>query len=132
MAANPPAFDRRYTVEEYLALDADYEGKLEYYDGEIVAMAGASPEHVRIVTNLIVHLHRLLSPSCQVYSTDLRVKVQSVNQANQATNTYYYPDVTVTCGKENFSKDKPRALYNPTMIIEVLSRSTAYYDAHQK
>lgn len=64
MAANPPAFDRRYTVEEYLALDADYEGKLEYYDGEIVAMAGASRQHARIFSQIFGHLFPQIPKTC--------------------------------------------------------------------
>ena len=39
----------RYTPEEYLALERAADFKSEYFDGQIFAMAGASPEHSAIV-----------------------------------------------------------------------------------
>jgi Uma2 family endonuclease len=38
---------RRYTPEEYLALERDAELESEYVDGEIVAMSGASEPGTR-------------------------------------------------------------------------------------
>ncbi len=43
---------RRYTLEEYFEIDRNAEIKYEYWDGQIFAMTGASPEHNKIVVNL--------------------------------------------------------------------------------
>ena len=39
---------RHYTYEEYLALDEASNVKLEYYAGDIFAMAGGTPEHAAL------------------------------------------------------------------------------------
>jgi Uma2 family endonuclease len=112
----------RLTPEEYLALERSCEAKHEYYNGEIFAMSGASPQHVLIVTNLVGELRTQLKQGpCRVYSTDLRVKVSP-------TGLYTYPDVIVVCDPPEFSDDQKDTLLNPVQIIEVLSESTGDYD----
>lgn len=66
----------RYTREEYYALDAESAVKLEYLDGLIVAMGGASPEHVLLADNLQAVLRaRLLPKDCRPYSSDLYLEI---------------------------------------------------------
>ncbi|HKQ53986.1 MAG TPA: Uma2 family endonuclease, partial [Pyrinomonadaceae bacterium] len=90
------------------------------------ALAGASRRHNRIVTNLVVALDgRLAARPCNVYSNDMRVKVQS-------TGLYTYPDVVVTCGEEIFASGENDVLLNPVVIAEVLSDSTEAYDRGKK
>ncbi len=40
------------SLAAYLALDADADVKHEYWDGRVVAMAGAEPEHNQLTANL--------------------------------------------------------------------------------
>jgi Uma2 family endonuclease len=108
--------------EEYLAIERKAEYKSEYFNGEMFAMAGASPRHVLIVTNLVVALGgQVRGRPCRVYSTDLRVRVSP-------TGLYTYPDVIVVCGQVQLADDQKDTLLNPTVIIEVLSESTKDYD----
>jgi Uma2 family endonuclease len=119
MASQPKT---RYTPEEYLALERSGEAKHEYYNGEIFAMSGASKWHVLIVTNLVYELQSQLKDGpCQVYSTDLRVRVAT-------TGLYTYPDVILLCDEPRFSDEQQDTLLNPALIIEVLSESTKDYD----
>ena len=119
MASNPKTY---YTAEEYLALERSSEIKHEYFNGEIFGMGGASKRHVSIVTNLVGELYsQLKTGSCQVYSTDLRVRVSP-------TGLYTYPDVIVLFEEPRFSDDQDDTLLNPALIIEVLSESTKDYD----
>ena len=112
----------RFTPEEYLALERKAERKSEYFNGEIFAMSGASPQHVLIVTNVVAELRgQLKTRPCTVYSTDLRLKVS-------AAGLYTYPDVIVVCGEPQFDDDHKDTLLNPTLIVEVLSESTKDYD----
>ena len=112
----------RFTPEEYLALERKAECKSEYFNGEIFAVSGATPQHVLIVTNVVSELRgQLKSRPCTVYSTDLRLKVS-------ATGLYTYPDVIVVCGEPQFDDDQKDTLLNPTLIVEVLSDSTKDYD----
>ena len=125
--------DRCYSLSEYFALEeANREVKYEYLNGDVVAMAGAQPEHNSICTNLITTLTnsiRRKKKPCRVYPSDQRVKSELKASGKLG---YFYPDVTVVCGKPEFADDTPRTLLNPTVVIEVLSDSTYQYDFNEK
>jgi Uma2 family endonuclease len=117
---------RRYTAKEYLAFERAAESKHEYYQGEIFAMTGASRAHNLITVNLATAFHvKLRGRGCEVYASDMRVKVNP-------TGLYTYPDVTVVCSKPQFEDDVFDTLVNPKLIIEVLSDSTELYDRGEK
>ena len=112
--------------EEYLAREREAEERSEYWEGEIFTMSGASPRHGAIVVNLAVSLHGQLRGSpCSVLVTNMRVKAAR-------TSAYFYPDVVVTCGGSQLEDQHQDTLLNPTLIIEVLSPSTADYDHGRK
>jgi Uma2 family endonuclease len=114
------------TPEEYLALEREAEYKSEYFDGKIFAMSGASPEHNQITVNVLAEIHmQIKKRPCQVYASNMRVKVSP-------TGLYTYPDVVALCDKPRFDDEQKDTLLNPTVIIEVLSDSTANYDRGDK
>ncbi len=114
------------TPEEYLAVERRAAFRSEYMEGETFAMAGASKRHNLIVSNLIRLLgNQLLTRDCNVYPSDMRVKVESLGK-------YTYPDVSVICGEERFEDENDDVLLNPTVIFEVLSESTEAYDRGKK
>lgn len=114
------------TEEEYLAVERQAEFRSEFLAGEMFAMVGATRRHNRIVTNLTTALDtQLRDRPCNVYSSDLRVRVSS-------TGLYTYPDVVVTCGEEAFADGEEDTLLNPLVLLEVLSRSTEAYDRGKK
>src|SRR3954469_18701066 len=116
----------RLTPAEYLAIERKAEFKSEYLNGEMFAMAGASPAHNSVKENLIVRLGgRLWGGPCRSYSSDQRVKVS-------ATGLYTYPDIVIVCGTPEFDDADRDTLVNPRAIIEVLSDSTAGYDRGPK
>jgi Uma2 family endonuclease len=116
----------RLTPEQYLQIERQADYKSEYFDGEMFAFAGASREHNLIAGNIYSILHQQLrNKSCEVYSSDMRVKVPT-------TGLYTYPDVVVVCGKPQFEDDENDTLLNPIVIIEVLSSSTENYDRGTK
>ncbi|MCX6366562.1 MAG: Uma2 family endonuclease [Armatimonadetes bacterium] len=117
---------RKFTLEEYIAIEEASEIKHEFRDGKILAMAGAAPDHVGIVSDLTYLIRsQLRGNQCRVYAADLRVRVTPEGR-------YSYPDLVVVCGTPVFDDTKPQALINPTLIIEVLSDSTAAYDRGDK
>src|SRR5947208_11419299 len=114
------------TPEEYLAIDHKAEYKSEYFNGEMLAMSGASEQHVSIVANVMYLLvGQLKRRPCKAYSSDMRVKVSP-------TGLYTYPDVIVVCGQPQFADEQKDTLLNPTLIVEVLSESTKDYDRGEK
>ena len=108
--------------EEYLAIERRSDYKSEYFDGEIFAMTGASRKHNFIAGNIYTGLRReLRGQPCEAYISDMRVRIPSAN-------IYTYPDVAVVCGRPEFEDAEVDILLNPTLIVEVLSKSTANYD----
>ncbi len=118
---------RRYTLEEYFALELASEEKYEYFDGEVFNMSGGSPAHEQIIANLIVELrNKLRGRGCRVFPSNLRVKVPS-------QPPYRYPDLTALCDVPRYEKiGGIEALTNPSLIVEALSPSTEGYDRGDK
>ena len=123
MASLPSA---RYTPEQYLDSDRKAEGRSEYVNGEILAMAGASRIHNRITLNIgsLLTAH-LRGSSCEPFTSDLRVK-------SLVTGSYLFPDVVVGCAPLEFEDNSLDILLNPTVIMEVLSPTTASDDRSWK
>jgi Uma2 family endonuclease len=121
---SPPQPQKRYTPQEYYALEREAAYKSDYYDGEIFAMAGGTIAHSLICSNLVREVgNRLKGGPCAAYESNLRLKVQ-------ATGLRCYPDVGVYCGAMERDPDDPKSetVINPTVLIEVLSESTEAYD----
>lgn len=112
---------RKFTEEEYLEWEDQQEEKHEFYQGEIFAMAGAGARHNVIQVNTLLGLKlRLQGKPCQPYGSDLRLHIPS--------NTLYtYPDISVIC-KDIIEAEEKGERVEPTVIIEILSPSTASYD----
>lgn len=114
------------TAKDYLAHERKAEIKSEYYRGETFALARASYHHTLIKDNLAGEArHQLKQRPCQIVTSDMRVKVESVG-------LYTYPDLVVVCEKPTFEDDAFDTLLNPTVLIEVLSKSTENYDRGAK
>ncbi len=117
---------QKYTLEEYFEIERNSEEKFEFWDGNVWSMAGASPEHERIVSNAIFHLRTILGRNCSVFGSNLKVKVP-------VYSPYRYPDLSVYCGQGIYEKQgNMDVLTNPQMLIEVLSPSTEAFDRGDK
>jgi Uma2 family endonuclease len=113
----------RMSEAEYLRYDLEHEGKHEFVNGELVAMAGADLRHDRVVGNALLAIGtRLRGGPCRFHTADQRVRLDE-------TGLYAYPDVTVSCGEMQIADTRPRTLLNPTLVVEVQSPSTAAWDA---
>jgi len=121
---NTPAGKLGFSAEDYLAWEECQDAKHEYVAGEVFAMVGARREHVVVTPNLASALkQRLRGGPCQAYVSDLKLRVE-------AANAFFYPDVMVSCDQ----RDHEASLFiaHPTLIVEVLSDSTAAYDRGDK
>ena len=66
--------------EAYLEMEKNADEKHEYFDGQVIAIAGATENHNRIVANLIGELHNYLKDKdCDVFPSDLRVTANLLN-----------------------------------------------------
>jgi len=123
MASIPDVF---VSPEEYLTQERAAQEKSEYVDGRIYAMSGASMHHNLISSNLLGTLwNQLRGRSCRVFGSDLRISVRG--------KRFFYPDISVVCGPAQFHDEQPKdTVTNPTLVIEILSESTAAYDKGAK
>ncbi|NEN90992.1 MAG: Uma2 family endonuclease [Okeania sp. SIO3H1] len=107
--------------EDYLAGERQSPIKHEYRQGQIYAMVGAKKPHIVITHNLDRLLgNHLLDNDCLVLPLDIKVRLEEAN-------CYYYPDVAVTCDERDLSSTEDFIRY-PSLIIEILSLSTAKFD----
>jgi Uma2 family endonuclease len=117
--------NKKYTPAEYLALEEKAETRSEYWNGEIIAMAGGNINHQQIVANVSRVLGNKLYGKCRVFPSEMKVWVKKRNK-------FFYPDLTVIYDKPNFYKTRRDTIDNPKMLIEVLSKSTASFDKAEK
>src|SRR5258708_35004625 len=116
---------RHYTIDEYFSVEAMSPVRNEYFDGEILAMAGGSPNHNRISRNVLLALEPKLSDGrCESFGSDTRILT--------ASGLYTYPDAVVICGPIILSGDRLESITNPAVLVEVLSPSTRAYDRGEK
>ena len=114
-----------YSYDEYLSSLEMSKVKLEYCDGEIYAMAGDTPAHADLAAAAIHLLSNALIGRCRVSTSDLKVHVE-------ATSLSTFPDVTVVCGERRVAAIDRNATTNPTLLVEVTSKSTEDYDRGEK
>jgi Uma2 family endonuclease len=114
-------------LEEYAELEKASEERLEFFEGNVWSMAGASLKHETIISNIDFALRtQLKDRKCRVFLSNTRVKVPIYLP-------YRYPDLSALCGKviaEEFYGLE--VLVNPSLIIEVLSPSTEAFDLGYK
>ncbi|ATG88849.1 Uma2 family endonuclease [Methylomonas koyamae] len=110
----------RFSAEEYLAWEETQAEKHEFVAGEVFAMTGARQDHVVVSLNIASSLkQRLRGTPCRAYMADLKLKVE-------AADAFFYPDVMVSCHPGDLANQQ--FISNPSLIVEVLSESTADYD----
>jgi Uma2 family endonuclease len=116
-----------YSEEEYLRLENDAFEKSEFFQGQIIKMSGAAPDHNRVKENISIEVGIVLkkNKSCRSSSSDQRIHIP-------ANSLYTYPDIIIVCGPNKFSTLDRITITNPSVIIEILSPSTAEYDRGQK
>ena len=113
---------RRYTPEEYLALEDAAETRSEYRNGEIIPMTGGTTNHNRISLNLAVSINlAFVQADYEVFMADVKLWIPD-------EQVYTYPDVMVVAGAVDYHNRRNDIILNPRVIIEVLSKSTEDYD----
>lgn len=114
------------TEEEYLEMEISSPFKNEYFKGEIFAMAGGTETHNRIIGNLSgIFYNHLRKKKCQFFPSDMKIFIPKYPY-------YTYPDLSIICNKPEYSPLTDHAITNPSVIIEVLSKSTENYDKTTK
>jgi Uma2 family endonuclease len=118
--------ERRYSLDEYRAIEEKAVERSEYRDGEIVSMPGGSLKHSRIGRNILTYFTYLLRDTqFEPINSDLRLWIPSHRRG-------LYPDVMIFQGEPQLNENRNDEVLNPILIVEVLSPSTADYDRQNK
>lgn len=121
---NQAVAEKLMSEAEYLAFEEKSKVRHEFMDGEMFAMAGATRKHNLLSTNVSTELNlQLRETDCEVYASDFRVKIREGHNV--------YPDVAVACD-EILTQSNETILLNPTVVFEVLSKSTEKRDRGDK
>lgn len=113
------------TWDEYLAFEEQSPHRHEYVNGAVYAMGGASLAHNRIARELVVAFRsHLRGGPCEPFFLEAKLEIRAGSDT-----IMYYPDVMVSCRAEDRSE---QAVRNPTLVVEILSRSTQHIDRREK
>lgn len=117
------AAEQHWDLNTFLTWESEQPDRYEFVGGIAQMMAGGTMAHSLISTNILSALRpSLRGSSCRPNGSDLRVPIP--NRGNSR-----YPDITVDCGQYvPTSHDAAK----PTVIFEILSESTKWYDLNQK
>ena len=98
---------RRYTLDDYLSVEEMGSVRHEYLNGEILAMAGGTPEHAALSAAILVLLGKKLEGGpCRPYSSDLRIRVRETGLATCA-------DASVIRGSPYAIRNRPPTSQTP-------------------
>jgi Uma2 family endonuclease len=117
---------KTYTAQEYLEAEVNSQERHEFINGEIILMAGGSPNHNEItsILNAILRVS-LKGKPYSIFASDQRLWVPQLNN-------YTYPDVMVVAKPIELQSGRTDTITNPLLIAEVLSKGTKAYDRDEK
>lgn len=117
---------RVVSSEAYLVMERQALEKSEFFNGELIPVAGATRNHNRIRDNvngkILQHLEHAV---CQSFSSYMRVHLPE-------TGLFAYPDIVIVCDEPKLLPDEFNNLLNISVLLEVISDSTEDYDRGRK
>lgn len=112
----------KFSLDDFMLWESEQSERHEYINGEVFAMTGARDTHNTIALNIASALRSALRGSpCRAFIADMKLRIDAADAA-------FYPDVMVTCDARDKTPEADLAKRHPTLIVEVLSESTAAYD----
>lgn len=121
MGMSDPA-PRPMTVEEFLVWDDGTDTRYELVGGQPVAMAPPAATHGALAMAIGIQIGTRLRPPCRVVS-------EAGIRLPDREDTYFQADIAVTCQP---LKPGMVPVPDPTIIVEILSPSTAQFDRGRK
>jgi prevent-host-death family protein len=120
---------KKATYEEFLKLYHETEDRYEYIDGEIYWLSSPKTAHQRAITELLGifynHFHRTnCTPFVAPYDIELRRTPENINIVQ--------PDIMIICDLEEHLNENDYYKGVPSLVVEVLSKSTQRKDLIKK
>ncbi len=114
-----------FTHDEYEEFEEHASERHEYHGGYVYAMSGGTLNHSQISGNVYALVRTAVrGGTCKAFTEAVRVRATA--------NDEMYPDVSVTCDPRDLANMRRRVIDYPTLLVEVLSPSTAQYDQNGK
>lgn len=111
-----------FSIDDYMDWESGQIERHEYLNGEVICITGARDTHNTIAGNIFATLREKLRRSpCRAFIADMKLRVDTADAV-------FYPDVLVTCAPRDKTPESATAKRHPSLIVEVLSDSTAAYD----
>jgi Uma2 family endonuclease len=127
------ALEKQLTAEEYLERERknlrEFGGKHEFFNQQLIEMAGGSIPHSGIESNLnFIFQNQARTNKTKHLVLTSNVKVISFLKYKN----YLYPDLVVVEGRPFHADENDDIVLNPSILIEVLSDSTESFDRGDK
>jgi len=111
--------------EEFLAWERAGAERHHYVRGELFAMSGGSARHSYLGAQMIGILRQgVLGGRCDAHTADLRLGLASAH--------FVYADAVLVRRPMEFRARTTDVVTNPSVVVEVLSKSTEAYDRGDK
>lgn len=126
-----PTKKKLLTFDEYCALEERSTVKHEFDNGRRIPIAesisGASINHGRLKVNLVAILGQIFAEikAVELFGGDTKIYLPLLHKG-------VYPDASILIGKIEAHGKTEHAYSNPSVVFEVLSKSTANYDRGAK
>ncbi len=118
--------ETKVPYEEFLEIDKNSNDNLELIDGDIYLLAAPSVAHQAVVTNLSTEFGIYFKDKeCRHFVAPFDVVLEDGNKTHKVQ-----PDLTVICDKRGLGEQNYKGV--PTLVVEVLSPSTASKDYIKK
>lgn len=121
---------KKISYEEFMDISANSDLRMEYINGELIIMSSPDTNHQNISGNLHIILRNYLKGKpCKVFYSpfDVHLMKKDIN-----TPDVLQPDLLIACEMEKDINENGRYMGTPTLVIEILSRSTRSRDMVDK
>ena len=102
---------KRFSLEEYFALEEMAGEKHEFHNGKIKTMPGGTIPHNKIAVNITTALENWIEANnlpFLVLNSDTKIRIEKFNRS-------VYPDVLVVCEKLQYWKGRKDIILNPRL-----------------
>ncbi len=121
---NSAVVEKLFTVDEYIEFEENSDIRHEFHDGHLYPIEATSAAHNEVKQNVVALIRPVFrKQGCKVF--DENIKLQIVENGK-----YVYPDIMLTCHEDD--KKATYLMKYPSLIVEILSKSTADYDKGSK
>lgn len=121
-----PQIQAEFDLDAFLQWEETQPERHEYLAGEVFPMSGGSDTHYTILGNTYSALKSALQGSpCRTFVSGMKLCIERAD-------AMFYPDVFVTCDPRDRAAGSELFKQHPSLVVEILSPSTAAYDRGYK